>query len=78
MPNAGKGRPTKQVPDERKERETERIDDPQPGRTIHRLDRSQSDEKGGKGAGNVEDARRVPSGGPQKRTPGQPGRGLSR
>jgi hypothetical protein len=64
---ANKGKPTKQVADERKERETERPDDPQRGRTIHRLDRSGSDEKGGKGAGNVEDDRRIPSGGPQKR-----------
>lgn len=67
MAQAGKGRPTKQVADERKERETARAGEAQPGRTVHRLDRSQSDEKGGKGAGNVEDARRIPSGGHQRR-----------
>jgi hypothetical protein len=54
------------VADERKEREVERPDDPQRARTMHRLDRSASDEKGGKGAGNVEDARKLPSGGPQR------------
>jgi hypothetical protein len=73
-----KGKPSKQVADERKEREVERPDDPQRGRTIHRLDRSASDEKGGKGAGNVEDDRKLPSGGPQQRTAGRPDRGLSR
>jgi len=65
MAQAGKGKPTKQVADERKEREAERPDGQQPARTIHRLDRSQSDEKGGKGAGNVERARREPTGGQQ-------------
>ena len=66
MAQTGKGKPSKQVADERKEREVERPDDPQRARSVHRLDRSRSDEKGGKGAGNVEDARRAPSGGAQR------------
>lgn len=78
MADAGKGKPTKQVADERKERESEYAGDQQPARTIHRFDRSQSDEKGGKGAGNVEDDRKLPSGGPQQQIPGKPGRGLHR
>jgi hypothetical protein len=67
MAHAGKGKPTKQVADERKERETARAGDAQPGRSVHRFDRSKSDEKGGKGGGNVEDARKIPSGGQQRR-----------
>jgi len=41
-----KGKPTKQVADQRKELE---VSDPRSPRTIHRLDRSRGDEKGGKG-----------------------------
>jgi hypothetical protein len=41
-----KGKPTKQVVDERKESE---VADPKAARKIHRFDRSRSDEKGGKG-----------------------------
>jgi len=64
MPN--KGKPSKQVPDERKELEQETLSDPQPPKTIHRFDRSAEDEKGGTGAGVVYDDRRVPPGGFQK------------
>ncbi|MDQ2643057.1 MAG: hypothetical protein M3020_04535 [Myxococcota bacterium] len=66
MAQAGKGKPTKQVADERKERESARFGSTQGARSIHRLDRSSSDEKGGKGAGMVEGGRRAPSGGPQR------------
>jgi hypothetical protein len=41
-----KGKPSRQVPDERKEIDAGESGSP---RTIHRLDRSRSDEKGGKG-----------------------------
>jgi hypothetical protein len=65
MAQAGKGKPTKQVADERKERESARFGSTQGVRSIHRLDRN-SDEKGGKGGGLVEGGRRAPSGGPQR------------
>lgn len=41
-----KGKPSRQVADERKERD---VTDSRSPRTIHRFDRSRSDEKGGKG-----------------------------
>ena len=66
MAQSGKGKPTKQVADERKEREAARFGSTQGVRSVHRLDRSGSDEKGGRGAGTVEAGRRAPSGGPQR------------
>jgi hypothetical protein len=61
-----KGKPNRQDADQRQERELARPKDPQPARSAHRLDRSRSNEKGGRGAGNVEDARKMPSGGVQR------------
>jgi hypothetical protein len=46
---ANKGKPSKQVPDERVEIQKEQ-ESPQAPRTAHRADRSRELEKGGKGA----------------------------